>query len=175
MTTTKIKRALISVSNKEGVDRLAKYLTDQGVEVLSTGGTAKLLKNMHDDLVRAYSMEINNNNKNNNNDGDGVEQARYNCYDAAGYTNVNQCYKFESKTSMAIAEPEDMARASEQGSILLIKAYGNVYGEGGYVSPPESDLQAAIYISLAVSAACGIIMGVGCIVRRCCCRATVRQ
>jgi len=128
-------------------------------------------KKSGDKHERREDRMLGNNNKNNNNDGDGVEQARYNCYDAAGYTNVNQCYKFETKTSMAIAEPEDMARASEQGSILLIKAYGNVYGEGGYVSPPESDLQAAIYISLAVSAACGIIMGVGCIVRRCCCRA----
>lgn len=44
MTTTTIKRALISVSNKDGVDHLAKFLTDNGVEVLSTGGTAKLLK-----------------------------------------------------------------------------------------------------------------------------------
>lgn len=40
----KIKRALISLSNKLGAEELAKTLVDHGVEILSTGGTAKLLK-----------------------------------------------------------------------------------------------------------------------------------
>ncbi|HUK57365.1 MAG TPA: bifunctional phosphoribosylaminoimidazolecarboxamide formyltransferase/IMP cyclohydrolase [Nitrospiria bacterium] len=40
----KIQRALISVSNKEGVVELAKGLTAMGVEILSTGGTSKALK-----------------------------------------------------------------------------------------------------------------------------------
>jgi phosphoribosylaminoimidazolecarboxamide formyltransferase/IMP cyclohydrolase len=39
-----IKRALISVSNKEGIVELAKKLDNLGVEIISTGGTAKLLK-----------------------------------------------------------------------------------------------------------------------------------
>ena len=39
----KIKRALISVSDKTGVVGFARFLQDQGVEILSTGGTAKLL------------------------------------------------------------------------------------------------------------------------------------
>lgn len=39
-----IKRALISVSDKTGVDAFAKKLAAFGVEILSTGGTAKLLK-----------------------------------------------------------------------------------------------------------------------------------
>lgn len=38
-----ITRALISVSDKTGIDAFAKALHDQGVEILSTGGTAKLL------------------------------------------------------------------------------------------------------------------------------------
>lgn len=41
----KIKRALISVSDKTGVLELAKELNKHGVEILSTGGTAKLLRN----------------------------------------------------------------------------------------------------------------------------------
>jgi hypothetical protein len=99
-----------------------------------------------------------------NNDGDGEEQARYNCYDEAGYTNVNQCYKFQTKTSLAIAEPEDLEMASAQGSILLIKAYGKVYGEGGYVSDPDYDMQ-AIYISVAalstfIVAMCACCIGI---------------
>ncbi len=39
----RIKRVLISVSDKTGVLALAKHLADTGVEILSTGGTAKLL------------------------------------------------------------------------------------------------------------------------------------
>ena len=39
-----IQRALISVSNKKGVVDLAKILQRLGVQILSTGGTARLLK-----------------------------------------------------------------------------------------------------------------------------------
>jgi phosphoribosylaminoimidazolecarboxamide formyltransferase/IMP cyclohydrolase len=41
---TKVKRALISVSDKSGVVDLARALTALGVELVSTGGTAKLLQ-----------------------------------------------------------------------------------------------------------------------------------
>ena len=40
----KVKRALISVSDKEGVADFAKGLLDLGVEILSTGGTARILR-----------------------------------------------------------------------------------------------------------------------------------
>lgn len=40
-----IRRALISVSDKSGIDRLASFLSNKGVEILSTGGTASFLKN----------------------------------------------------------------------------------------------------------------------------------
>ncbi|MEK7279445.1 MAG: bifunctional phosphoribosylaminoimidazolecarboxamide formyltransferase/IMP cyclohydrolase [Nitrospirota bacterium] len=40
----KIKRALISVANKDGLVPFAKKLSKMGVEIISTGGTAKLLK-----------------------------------------------------------------------------------------------------------------------------------
>ncbi len=39
-----MKRALISVSNKEGILAFAKGLFAQGIELISTGGTAKLLR-----------------------------------------------------------------------------------------------------------------------------------
>ena len=39
-----IARALISVSDKTGLLPFAKFLADQGVELLSTGGTAELLR-----------------------------------------------------------------------------------------------------------------------------------
>jgi len=40
----KIKRALISLSDKTGIVELAKELINFGVEIISTGGTAKLLR-----------------------------------------------------------------------------------------------------------------------------------
>jgi len=40
---TAIQRALISVSDKTGVVEFARALSDRGVEILSTGGTARLL------------------------------------------------------------------------------------------------------------------------------------
>ena len=39
-----IKRALISVTDKSGIEILAKQLTQNNIEILSTGGTAKFLK-----------------------------------------------------------------------------------------------------------------------------------
>jgi len=38
-----ISRALLSVSDKTGIVELAQFLVSQEVEILSTGGTAKLL------------------------------------------------------------------------------------------------------------------------------------
>lgn len=40
----KIRRALLSVSNKTGLIDLAKFLQANGVELLSTGGTAKVIR-----------------------------------------------------------------------------------------------------------------------------------
>jgi len=40
----KIKRAIISVSNKKGIVEFAKELTGMTIEILSTGGTAKTLR-----------------------------------------------------------------------------------------------------------------------------------
>ena len=42
--TSPIKRALISVSDKTGLEDFGKALADQGVEILSTGGSAKALR-----------------------------------------------------------------------------------------------------------------------------------
>ena len=41
----KISRALISVSDKTGIVEFARALNERGVDILSTGGTAKLLAN----------------------------------------------------------------------------------------------------------------------------------
>ncbi len=44
MTTVTIKRALLSVSDKTGLVDLAKALADKDVEILSTGGSAKVIR-----------------------------------------------------------------------------------------------------------------------------------
>jgi len=44
MSAVKIRRALLSVSDKSGIVELAKALLTHGVQILSTGGTAKLLQ-----------------------------------------------------------------------------------------------------------------------------------
>ena len=40
----KIKRALISVTDKRDLEKIAKVLVKNKIEILSTGGTAKYLK-----------------------------------------------------------------------------------------------------------------------------------
>lgn len=44
MNKRKISRALISVSDKSGIVNLARDLKEMGVDILSTGGTARALK-----------------------------------------------------------------------------------------------------------------------------------
>lgn len=44
MESLPIKRALLSVSDKTGIVDFARTLAEKGVELLSTGGTAKILK-----------------------------------------------------------------------------------------------------------------------------------
>ena len=46
VTLRKIKRVLISVSDKTGLDELVKALNEFGAEILSTGGTAKKIKDL---------------------------------------------------------------------------------------------------------------------------------
>jgi phosphoribosylaminoimidazolecarboxamide formyltransferase/IMP cyclohydrolase len=41
---SKIQRALISLTDKTGIVDFAKFLDERGIEILSTGGTAKLLR-----------------------------------------------------------------------------------------------------------------------------------
>ena len=46
METLKIERALLSVSDKTGLEEFAKGLVRQGVQLISTGGTCKFLKDL---------------------------------------------------------------------------------------------------------------------------------
>jgi len=50
-TAPAIRRALISVSDKSGLVDLAKFLSGLGVEILSTGGTAKAMRGAGVDVI----------------------------------------------------------------------------------------------------------------------------
>jgi phosphoribosylaminoimidazolecarboxamide formyltransferase/IMP cyclohydrolase len=49
-----IKRALISVSDKTGILELAQFLASKDIEILSTGGTAKLLADNNIPVIQAF-------------------------------------------------------------------------------------------------------------------------
>jgi phosphoribosylaminoimidazolecarboxamide formyltransferase/IMP cyclohydrolase len=51
-----VKRALISVSDKSGIVEFAQSLQSQGVEILSTGGTYKLLRANNIDAVEVLNI-----------------------------------------------------------------------------------------------------------------------
>jgi phosphoribosylaminoimidazolecarboxamide formyltransferase/IMP cyclohydrolase len=44
MNLLPVKRAILSVTDKTGLDEFGKFLVDQGCELVSTGGTKKMLK-----------------------------------------------------------------------------------------------------------------------------------
>ena len=51
-----IKTALISVWDKEGIIDFAKFLNDQGVKIISTGGTKKTLEENSIDVISISSI-----------------------------------------------------------------------------------------------------------------------
>ncbi len=52
----KVTRALISVSNKIGLDKFARALADRGVEIISTGGTAAFLRENGIDVIHVEQV-----------------------------------------------------------------------------------------------------------------------
>jgi phosphoribosylaminoimidazolecarboxamide formyltransferase/IMP cyclohydrolase len=55
VSLTRIRRALISVSDKRGVEELARGLTRHGVQILSTGGTARALRDAGANVLEVAS------------------------------------------------------------------------------------------------------------------------
>ena len=51
-------RALISVSNKDGIEDFVLELINLGYEIVSTGGTYKRLKSLNIDLIEKEMVEI---------------------------------------------------------------------------------------------------------------------
>ena len=51
INTMQIKRALISVFDKTGIDKFARELAAQGYEIVSSGGTARHLREEGIDVI----------------------------------------------------------------------------------------------------------------------------
>jgi hypothetical protein len=153
------------------------YNEDAGIEVAKKwqANTERWNELMSDFKIcqpcRAYSRHVNYDDENdehrrflarmlaNENDGEGGDERwGYNCYDDAGYENVDQCYKFNSKTDLEPASTEDLERASRQGTILAVKVNGKIYGNGG-THWNDDDTQTLLYILLALSLL-GIIVAI---------------
>ena len=52
----KIKTALISVSNKNGLETLIKYLDTNNTKIISTGGTAKYIEKLGIEVHRVSDL-----------------------------------------------------------------------------------------------------------------------
>lgn len=67
-------------------------------------------------------------------DDDNANEAYFTCKDDAGYTNVNQCMKFKTKTTMEIAKIRDIKLASQQGTIVEVTINGRTYGDNAVLT-----------------------------------------
>jgi len=74
----------------------------------------------------------------------------FQCDDAAGYTNVNQCMKFASKTDMYYCPLEEVMEAAFQGGVTTVTIDGRSYGEyrAGHVLEAEEPDWMLLWISL---------------------------
>ena len=82
---------------------------------------------------KAYDLGFNSNSNGNREGGGGDDDgSTFDCYDDAGYTDVNQCMKFRTKTEMLPADFRDIMIAHQQGTIVRVEVLGQTYGSGGY-------------------------------------------
>ncbi|MCK9572103.1 MAG: bifunctional phosphoribosylaminoimidazolecarboxamide formyltransferase/IMP cyclohydrolase [Candidatus Omnitrophica bacterium] len=120
----KVKRALISLSDKTGIVEFAKGLLNFGVEILSTGGTAKLLRENNIPVV-----------------------------DVSAYTGFPEMLDGRVKTLhpkihaglLALrANPEHMRVLNEQGFGLIDMVVVNLYPFEKTIQKPNVDIKEAI-------------------------------
>ena len=92
----------------------------------------------------------NYNNNNNNHRGrrleDDPNEGYFQCDDAAGYTNVNQCMKFKTKTTMEPATYQNLREAQRQGSLLEVQV-ADQDSFGVHVETPLSALMVKLKLA----------------------------
>ena len=128
----KIERALISVSNKEGVVDFALGLVEQGVELLSTGGTAKLL--------RAAGVEV-------------TEVADHTGFPEMMDGRVKTLHpKIHGGILARRDDPEHLRQIAEQQIPPIDLVVVNLYPFRETVARPDCDLASAIENMVAIAA-----------------------
>jgi len=73
----------------------------------------------------------------------------FECYDDAGYTNVNQCMKFSAKTVMKTATIRDLSLANSQGSLVEFPLSGYINAQKEYVSHKKDTFYMYFYLAAA--------------------------
>jgi len=79
---------------------------------------------------RAYDLNGNSNNRDRQRRrlDDDPNGGMFQCDDAAGYSNVNQCMKFATQTDMEYASLEEVMEAALQGGVTSVTVNGLTYG-----------------------------------------------
>ncbi|KAL7554809.1 hypothetical protein ACHAWF_018358 [Thalassiosira exigua] len=72
----------------------------------------------------------------------------FECYDDAGYTNVNQCMKFSAKTVMKTATFKDIALGDSQGSLAESPLSGYIDGSHEYKQNKMGTFLAYFFLTL---------------------------
>ncbi len=120
----KIERALISVSNKQNVVEFAQGLVDLGVELLSTGGTAKML--------RAAGLEV-------------IEVADYTGFPEMMDGRLKTLHpKIHGGVLARRDDPAHMQQIADQGIPPIDMVVVNLYPFRETVAQPDCDLPTAI-------------------------------
>ncbi len=105
----KIKTAVISVSDKNGVIELAKFLVSKNVKIISTGGTGKLLKENGIDIIPISQITKNQNDE----------------YFSGRMKTIS--FNFESSLLFKRNDPQHTKQAEELGIIPIDLVVCNLY------------------------------------------------
>lgn len=81
----------------------------------------------------------------------------FECYDDAGYTNVNQCMKFSAKTVMKTATFRDLSLGRNQGVLAKYPLSGYFDGSQQYIHETKGNVGTYIFL---VSASCALCFSV---------------
>ncbi|KAL7534200.1 hypothetical protein ACHAWF_004752 [Thalassiosira exigua] len=90
----------------------------------------------------------------------------FECYDDAGYTNVNQCMKFSAKTVMKTATFRDIAEGNRQGSLAETPLSGYIDGSQEYKQNKMGTFGTYFFLTLMSSLFVYSLFGLFMVVKR---------
>lgn len=155
MSIKNIKRAVISVSDKTGVVELAKALKETGAQILSTGGTAKLLKDngievtkisdftgfpeILDGRVKTLNPKIHGGILANRSDKKHLKEMKKNGIEPIDMVVVN-LYPFEQTVAKKDVSDEEAVENIDIGGPCMIRAAAKNYNDVVVVTDPADYL-----------------------------------